>query len=166
MSELAPTSSTEITESIRLARATTANTFVMTANFYLAATTITALGEVVIVCVGTVVAAIVGTQGAWTVYGVGVAFLISNHVVAFAASFALRSLAFVTRRSGGPAAILGGVIAGLLPAVEVLLALPTTFCAAGIQIALWIAVWGLGLASAWRAVKLIRLERQLYDQFE
>ncbi|TNE85918.1 MAG: hypothetical protein EP330_23555 [Deltaproteobacteria bacterium] len=146
---------------IRLARATAANTFTMTANFYLAATVVTAIGEVFFVCAGTLLTLLVGTETAWTVYGVGMGFLLSNHLVAFAASVSLRMLAVMTRRTGGPPAIVAGLLAAVLPAVEVALALPASFCVAGVQLALWIAVWGLGLASAWRAVQLIRLEREV-----
>ncbi|MCO4743975.1 MAG: hypothetical protein KC912_04250 [Proteobacteria bacterium] len=164
MSQLEPAAETGVAEPIRLARATVANTFVMTANFYLAATTITAIGEVVIVCLGTLFALAMASDPVWTAYSVGLAFLVSNHLVAVFASMGLRALAFVVRRSGGPAAIVGGLIAAVLPGVEVLLALPTSMCAAGVQIALWFAVWGIGIAAAYRAAKLVKLEReQLYD---
>lgn len=132
------------------AAATLANTLETTALFYLAATMLGGMGEALLICGGALLAALVGTDTSWMLYGIGVSFLLTNHLIALGACVVLRLTARATRRGSTIAPVVGALMASILPAVEILLALPVSACVAGMHMVVWLLAWALGLSSLWR----------------
>lgn len=146
MSQLRPSPTSQLEH----AAATLANTLETTALFYFAATLLGGAGEAVLICGGALLAGLVGTDTSWMIYGLGVSFLLTNHLVALLACIVLRLSARATRRGSAIAPVLGALLASVLPAMEILLALPASACAAGMHMVIWLIAWSLGLSSLWR----------------
>ena len=146
MSQLRPSPTSQLEH----AAATLANTLETTALFYFAATLLGGAGEAVLICGGALLAGLVGTDTSWMIYGLGVSFLLTNHLVALLACIVLRLSARATRRGSAIAPVLGALLASVLPAMEILLALPTLGCAGGMHMVIWLLAWSLGLSSLWR----------------